>query len=170
MRFLHTLGTMDLSEQVASLINTYNGLSFRRTAIDVRDGKIDYVVETHGKWVIGCCGYEKLGYQLTEIKHLAVNKEWRRRGVGGFLIKSVLNLCETPAAFASVREDNKSSLSLFQAQGFTSALSYSTEGHIIVLLTRVSPKWQKVKTDWKPGSFDDQFPLTSEGTPPGSRL
>ena len=160
---------MDLAEQVASLINTYNGLSYRRTAIDVRDGKIDYVVETHGKWVIGCCGYEKLGYQLTEIKHLAINQEWRRRGVGGFLIKSVLNLCDTPAVFATVREDNKSSLSLFQAQGFASALTYNAEGHNVILLTRVSPKWQKAKTNWKQGSFDDQFLLTSEGIRPGSK-
>jgi N-acetylglutamate synthase-like GNAT family acetyltransferase len=167
MKFLHTLGVLDLSEQVASLINAYNGLSFRRTAIDVRDGKVDYVVETHGKWVIGCCGYEKLGHHLTEIKHLTVSKDWRRRGVGGFLIKSVLNLCETPAAFSTVREDNKSSLSLFQSQGFTPALSYSAEGHEVILLTRVSPKWQKVKTDWKLGSFDDQFLLTSEGILPG---
>lgn len=169
MKFLHTLSTTDLSEQVASLINTYNGLSFRRTALDIREGKIDYVVETHGKWVIGCCGYEKLGYQLTEIKHLAVNKDWRRRGVGAFLIKSVLGLCETPAAFATVREDNKSSMSLFQAQGFSPSLTYTAEGHNVVLLTRVSPKWQKTKAGWKPGSFDDHFPLSSEEMPPGSK-
>jgi N-acetylglutamate synthase-like GNAT family acetyltransferase len=169
MKFLHTLGVLDLSEQVAGLINAYNGLSFLRTAVDIRDGKVDYVVETHGKWVIGCCGYERQGYHLTEIKHLTVSKDWRCRGVGGFLIKNVLNLCESPAAFATVREGNKSSLSLFQSQGFTPALSYSAEGHEVTLLIRVSPKWKKVKIDWKPGSFDDQFPLTSERMPLGLR-
>lgn len=169
MKFLHALNTLDLSEQVASLINTYNGLSFRRTAVDIRDGKVDYVVETHGKWVVGCCGYEKLGYQLTEIKHLAVNTEWRRRGVGGFLVKSILALCDTPAIFATVREDNKSSLSLFQAQGFVASLSYNAEGHSVALLTRVSPKWQKVRADWKPGSYDERFPLMGKGLLLGSR-
>jgi len=167
MKFHHTLGPTDLSEQVASLINTYNNLSYRRTALDVREGKIDYVVETHGKWVVGCCGYEKLGYQLTEIKHLAVNQEWRRRGVGGFLIKSVLKFCDTPAIFATVREDNKSSMSLFRTLGFIPSVTYNAEGHNVLLLTRVSPKWQKA--DWKPGSYDDQFLLTSEAIPPGLR-
>lgn len=167
MKFHHALRPGDIAEQVASLINTYNGLSYHRTTSDVRDGKVDYVVETHGKWVVGCCGLEKLGYQLTEIKHLAVSKEWRRRGVGKFLVKSILDSCDTPAVFATVREDNKPSLSLFQALGFSPALTYNAEGHTVVLLTRVSPKWQKANIDWKSVSFDEQPLITSEDILPG---
>ena len=155
MQFHHGLKPIDLSEQIASLINTYNDLSFRRTAIDVMNGKVDYVVESHGRWVLGCCGIERLNYQITEIKHLAVHADWRRKGVGRFLVKRALEMCETPLTYATIRAGNEASLALFGSLGFRESATYPTDSHQVALLVRVGPKWKEAKPSWTSVSSDE---------------
>lgn len=149
MHFRTALGHMDIAEQVAGLINTYNDLSHRRTPFDIIDGATDYIVETHGRWVLGCCGVERQGHQLTEIKHLSVNETWRGKGVGKFLVTRAIEMCETPLAYATVRSDNSASLALFRGLGFQEAVSYPTSNHNVTLLVRVGKKWEKSKPDWQ---------------------
>jgi len=147
----------DISEQIAELLNAYNNLAQRRCGADIASSKIGYVVETHGKNVIAACGLEKQSYTLTELKHLVVTEGWRKKGVGKFVVKRALTICETPLVYATVREDNTSSLNLLSSVGFHKAGEYPAEGHRVLMLARTTPKWQK-NPDWKLTSYS--VPIT----------
>jgi ribosomal protein S18 acetylase RimI-like enzyme len=55
---------------------------------------------------------------LTEIKHLVVHKSFRKIGMGAALIKRAMARADTPLMFATIREKNTASISLFQQAGF----------------------------------------------------
>lgn len=148
-KFYHSLSNMEIAEQVAGLLNSYNQLSYSRTGYDVLSGRIDYLVESHGKDLIGICGIERLSYQFTEIKHLVTRPEWRRKGVASWLLQRTMNLGATPLLYATVRKDNGASLNLFKNSGFQETAAYPAEEHEVVLLVRKSPKWKETKPSWK---------------------
>jgi N-acetylglutamate synthase-like GNAT family acetyltransferase len=124
MQFLRGISDLMVANQIAGLLNTYSGLGSQRYASNLLNGRTDYVVEIHGHHVIGAVGLEKQGHVLSEIKHLVVRPEWRRRRVGKFLISRVLHLATTPVVFSTIRDDNASSLNLFQSLGFSRAGRY----------------------------------------------
>jgi N-acetylglutamate synthase-like GNAT family acetyltransferase len=166
MKFRSCLSPLDIAEQVAGLINSYNGLSYKRTPFDLVDGKVEYVIESHGRWVIGCCGIERHGFAFTEVKHLAVHSEWRKKGVGKFLVKGAIGMCSTPLLYATIRADNPASMGLFLALGFRKSSSYWNESHDVNLLIKENPQWKKPKPDWKSVSLSEKA-MTIE-TPTGS--
>ena len=141
-----------ITEQIAELLNANNHLALRRSGADITSSKIGYVVETHGKHVIAACGLEKQSFVLTEMKHLVVKEGWRKKGVGRFVVKRALTICETPLVYATVREDNISSLNLLSSVDFHKAGEYPADGHRVFMLARTTPKWQK-SPDWKLTSF-----------------
>ena len=144
--FYFTLTHEQISHQVAALINSFNGLSMRRTVGDIQHGKTDYVVETHGKWVLGAIGLDRQSYTFTEIKHLVVHPEWRGKGLAKHLLKRALGIVSTKMVYATVREDNEPSLKLFESFGFRRSGKYAAEDHEVILLVRVSPQWEQVKS------------------------
>ena len=148
MNFYFGITHRDIAEQVAELVNFYNQLSLKRTGADVIGGAIDYVVETHGKHVIAACGLEKQSYTLTEMKHLVVREGWRGKGVGKFVAKRALSICDTPLVYSTVREDNIPSLNLLSSIDFQKSGEYPAVGHRVFMLARTTPKWQK-SPDWK---------------------
>ena len=155
--FFPGLPDYEVAKQIARLINVYNGLSLKRRSVDIIESRINYVVETHGKFVIGAVGIERVSFTFSEIKHLVVRPEWRRKGIGGFVVKRALQLVENPLAYCTIRADNKASIKLFESLGFVRADQYGTKDHDVVLLTRRSPRWEKQcsKATWKSGSFRD---------------
>lgn len=140
-KFVHALSQPEIAEQVAALLNTYSNLALQRTSLDIQDSKTSYIVESHGRHVIGACGLHKLTYQLTELKHLVVIPPWRRQGVGRFLVKRAIALCSTPVLYATVRRDNSPSLQLFKSLGFEVGTDYTNEDHGVIFLVRASSKW-----------------------------
>ncbi len=138
-----------ISTQVASLINTHNQLSKRRSASDIQLGSIDYVVETHGTWVLGAIGVDRQGYTFTEVKHLVVRPDWRGRGVAKHLLGRALDMVSTRMVFATIREGNEASLKLFKSRGFAEAGGYPTANHNVLVLVRASSQWKQTKSDSK---------------------
>lgn len=149
MNFYLGLPHTEIAEQIAGLLNTYNRLAQRRMAPDILQGRIDYVVELHGKLVIGACGLEKQSHSLSEMKHLVVRPDWRGKGVGKYVAQRALNICDSPMVYSTVRADNESSLRLLASLDFQKAGQYPAEGHEVILLVRTSPKWKQQKPDWK---------------------
>ena len=147
--FYFTLTHGQIAHQVAALINCHNGLSTRRSVADVQTGRTDYVVETHGQWVLGAVGLDRQSYTFTEIKHLVVHPKWRGKGVARHLLKRALGITNTKMVYATVREDNKSSLKLFESFGFLGSGNYSAGNHRVILLVRVSPQWEQTKSGSK---------------------
>jgi len=145
MAFYFSLDHQDIAGQVAALLNSYNKLGTTKSIPDVISGRNNYIVETHGRWVIGAVGLDRQSYTFTEIKHLVVHPNWRGKGVAKHLLKRALDITSTKMAYATVREDNKSSLKLFESLGFRNAGDYAAEDHRVVLLVRVSPQWEQIK-------------------------
>lgn len=147
--FYRVLTDMEIATQVAGLINTHNNLATRRRGVDILEGKSVYIVETHGNRVIGAVGLDKKCSSLTEIKHLVVYPQWRKQGLARFLLQKAITLCNSPLMFATIRHNNKSSLTLFERMGFSKAGEYLAKdihgNHKVVLTTRTAPKWKTQK-------------------------
>lgn len=152
--FSHSLSDYEIAKQIASLININNGLSLKRRSVDIIQNKIQYVIETHGKFVIASVGIERLSYTLSEIKHLVVRTEWRRRGVGKFIVKQALTKLTTPLVYCTVRSNNKTSIKVFKSLEFNQTEEYSTGQHKIILLTKTVPTWERkcLNPTWKSNS------------------
>ena len=144
MPFVRSISDRSVARQLAALLNQHNALESRKNAEGVLSSGVRYVVETHGKHLLGACGAHKQSYSFTEIKHLVVHPQWRGKGIGKFLAKRALALVETPLVYATVRENNSSSLGLFKKLGFEVSTHYNTGEHRVVLLTRANATWEKV--------------------------
>lgn len=162
--FFHPLPDYDIAKQVSSLINIHNGLSLKRRSVDIIESRINYVVETHGKFVIGAAGIEKVSFVFSEIKHLVVRPEWRRKGVGQFVAKRALEQVPTPLAYCTIQVSNKASIKLFENLGFRRAEQYPADGHDVVLLTRTSPTWKSQCSNptWKSKSSPETRWMSEE--------
>jgi len=157
--FYRCIDAQDIAHQIAGLLNSYNGLARRRFAVDVLNSKTDYIVETHGKLVIGAVGLHKLSFHISEVKHLSIREMWRKKGVGRFLLKRAIKLCETPFAYATIREDNLPSVQLFESVGFSRAGEYNGKGHKVLVFIREIEKWKKAgpaETNWKLASYTEE--------------
>ncbi len=158
--FYRGMDAQDIACQLADLLNTYNRLAGKRHAIDILSSETDYVVETHGKLVIGAVGVRRLSFHVSEIKHLSVRKKWRGKGIGRFLLKRALGMCVTPFAYATIREDNLSSIQLFESVGFSRVGEYDGVGHKVLILTSEISKWKptsapEIEIDWKSVSYTE---------------
>lgn len=141
--FLRSISERQMAEQLASLLNKHNRLGTKKVPGDFFGGHAQYIVETHGRLVIGACCVEKQGYTFTEIKHLVVDPQWRGKGLGRFLVKRALFIPNTPLIYATIREGNQASIKLFQGLGFSLSASYQGNQHKVLLFTKVNELWKK---------------------------
>lgn len=159
-RFGHCLTDQEIASQLANLLNQHNQLSYRRDGESILQGRPFYLVETHGRQLLGAIGIDRQAYTLTEIKHLVVTPQWRKKGVGKFLVQRALRMVNTPLAYATIRKDNQASLGLFQGAGFARAGEYRAGKHQILLLMRVNERWTEEK-GYSPTSVASIPPLSS---------
>jgi N-acetylglutamate synthase-like GNAT family acetyltransferase len=158
--FYFTLTHQQIAYQIAALVNCCNDLSKKRSVSDILSGGTNYVAETHGQWVLGAVGLDRQSYTFTEIKHLVVHPDWRGKGVARHLLTRALGVISTKMAYATVREDNETSLKLFENLGFIKSGDYPAEDHRVILLVRVSPQWEKTKSGSK-SHWLAENPMTS---------
>lgn len=157
--FYRSIDAREIAFQLAGLLNTYNGLARKRYAVDILNSQTNYIVETHGKLVIGAVGIHKLSFHISEIKHLSVHEKWRGKNIGRFLLKRALALAETPFVYATIREDNSPSITLFESVGFSRVGEYAGVGHKVLIFTREITKWKTDSTteiDWKSVSYTEE--------------
>ncbi len=156
MAFYFALDHQEIAHQVAALLNCCNQLQKKKSTGSILHGRTNYVVEPHGKWVLGTIGVDRLNYTFTEIKHLVVHPDWRGKGLAKRLLRKALVMVDTKLVYATVREDNDASLKLFESFGFQNSGDYPTGDHRVVLLVKVSPEWEKTasasKSHWLEGA------------------
>lgn len=134
-----------ISDQIATLLNEHSNLSTGRSGVDILTSGTSYVVETHGKSVIGVAGIHKVSHELSELKHIVVHPRWRGKGLGAFVAKRALEICKTPSIYATVRTTNEPSLKVLEKLGFLRAHDRIAEDHHLTMLLRASPKCQITK-------------------------
>lgn len=151
--FYFPISHQDIAKQIAGLLNDYNGLSVKRTSQDILHSKTNYVAETHGRFVIGVAGIQKISYQMSEFKHMVVHPGWRGKGLGRFVAKRALQICETPLVYATVRTTNVASLKALEKIEFRRVEEFPAGDHKLALLVRVAPKWENDPTKSKSHSW-----------------
>ncbi len=86
----------------------------------------------------GCVGILFRSWYMSEIRHLFVLPEFRRNGIGEFLIEEAVKKIITPLAVSTVRADNPVSIRLFQHVGFCilEKVVNQETGHEILLMVK----------------------------------
>lgn len=145
MHLIRTLSEEDLCQQLADLLNKHSNLAKWRSAIDIKKSDVSYVVETHGRFLIGACGVHQQSPSISEVKNLVVLPHWRGKGLGKFLVGTAMQEAQTPLLYATIRKDNLSSLAVFQSLGFKVVEEYPAQDHSVILATKANDRWPKSK-------------------------
>ena len=139
------------------------------------DGR--YFVLLADERIVGCVGLRRMSCALSEIRHLVVLPEYRRRGFARALMDHAMDRSETPVLVASVRVTNEASLALFVGAGFSPTVRYGYDAgrepdHCLELLLRAAPRpaipsQPKGGPDEDPGTDhrDDPRPDGADRTP-----
>jgi L-amino acid N-acyltransferase YncA len=143
--FARSIDDQEIARQIAEMLNIHNHLASEKSARDLLKAETVYVIETHGKIVIGACGIHRQGYSMSEVKHLVVRPQWRGKGLGKFLVSKAVARSKTPSIYATIRSDNTSSMRLFNSVGFTESGTYEHDDHHVRLLVKVLREWKPKK-------------------------
>lgn len=104
-KFILTLNSEDIARQVASLINTGDQLWIRMYPESILRSSIQYLIELDGEKVIGVIGLEKQGL-VTELKHLSVHPDYRKKGIGKKLLEKGIEAAKTNYVYGLVGDNN----------------------------------------------------------------
>lgn len=85
---------------------------------------------------VAAVGLKKLSWFATEVKHLVVKPDERRKGYGRRILRMALERIETPLAVATVRVDNDYWLRTNFEEGFRIVETIGSEGNKVHFLTR----------------------------------
>ncbi len=91
-------------------------------------------VPDHGR--VAAVGLKRLSWFATEVKHLVVKPEERRKGYGRAILRLALERIGTPLAFSTVRVDNVHWLRVNLEEGFREAETIGSEGNEVRFLVR----------------------------------
>jgi len=105
-KFLLTLNSKDIAKQISNLINIGGQLRIKAYPWFILGGPIQYLIELDGEKVIGVIGLDKQNQQVTELKHLSVHPDYRKRGLGKKLLRKGIKAAKTNYVYGLVGEDN----------------------------------------------------------------
>jgi GNAT superfamily N-acetyltransferase len=136
-KFLLTSTNNDIAAQIASLLNLGGQLFFNQTRWSVIGNSIIYVVEMSYDQVAGVIGLEVCTPQVTEMKHLCVHPDHRRKGLGLKLLKKGIEYATTPLVYGAIRSDNATNLRNNFRVGLKPIAKHRGRGcHIIIFAGR----------------------------------
>jgi ribosomal protein S18 acetylase RimI-like enzyme len=104
-----TTGARDIAGQIAGLINAGGQLAHVLVTDSILLNRVEYLIEMSGDTVVGVIGLEQYG-KATELKHLCVHPDYRRRGIGKKLLEKGVKASRTEFVFGMVRSDNHSNI------------------------------------------------------------
>jgi len=105
-KFLLTSKNREIAAQIASLLNLGGQLLYGQTEWSILQNPITYVLEMSGEQVSGVMGLEVKTPQITEMKHLCVHPDHRRKGLGLKLLKKGIQYATTDFVYGAIRSDN----------------------------------------------------------------
>lgn len=95
-----------------------------------------FVLTVPEKGRVAAVGLKRLSRFMTEVKHLVVKPEERRKGYGRATLRLALERIRTPLAVATVRVDNVHWLRVNIEEGFREIETVGTEGSEVRFLVR----------------------------------
>lgn len=105
-KFMLTIDSMGLARQISALINSSGQLRMRLTPHTVLSNAVHYIVELAGERVIGVVGIEAVRHNVSEIKHLCVDLQFRGHRLGQKLLRKAIAAASTRFVYGLVRSDN----------------------------------------------------------------
>jgi len=95
-------------------------------------------VEDKADGLKGVVGVIRRCWHTSEIRHLYVDPDFRRRGIARALVRRAFRGTLAPRAIATVREDNRPSIGAFLANGFEEIDRFMNPetGHAVVVLRK----------------------------------
>jgi len=128
---------MDISTQVAALLNQGGQLALRQTSSGILYNTTTYMIELDGERVIAVAGLDQKDKLRTEMKHLCVHRDYRKKGLGLKFLKKGIQLAKTNIVYGLVRSDNKVNIRNNIRAGFEPYAKYwGRNCHIIVFVAR----------------------------------
>ena len=131
-----SLPAVEMSRQVAALINQNNRLYIKHNAASILYSRAQYFVQSVGDKVVGCSAIIQEEPKLTKQFHLCVHPDFRRKGLARKLKQTALDHVQTPYVYVTIRDDNIASLNLNYSFGFVFVKKVWTRGHYVITLGR----------------------------------
>ncbi len=104
-KFILTESQDSLASQITNLLNTGGQLIHKLAPGVILGNNVRYMIEMDQNTVAGVVGMEQFGY-ATEVKHLCVHPDYRRRGLGIKLLRKAVAGSPTNCVYGMVRSDN----------------------------------------------------------------
>ena len=108
-KFILTVGARNMAVQIADMINTGNQLWARLNESSILLSPVKYLIELDGEIITGVIGLEQYG-RTTELKHLYVHPNYRRRGLGKKLLEKGIQAATTEFVYGAVGSDNHTNI------------------------------------------------------------
>lgn len=108
-KFVLTVDARNIATQIADMINAGNQLWARLNESSILLSPIKYLIELDGEIITGVIGLEQYG-RVTELKHLCVHPNYRRRGLGRKLLEKGVQAATTEFVFGAVGSDNHTNI------------------------------------------------------------
>ncbi len=134
-KFLLTTSARAIAGQIADLLNTGGQLWAYLTADTVLRNQVEYLIEMDADVVTGVIGLEIFG-TVTEMKHLCVNPNYRRRGLGRKLLEKGIEAARTEFIYGAVRLDNETNIRNNLRIGMTPIGKKMGRGCYIIIFAR----------------------------------
>ena len=109
-KFLLTLDAQNIAGQIAKLLNDGGQLWAYTHPANIISNNVRYMIELDGETIIGVVGLEQRDDKTTEIKHLCVHPNYRRRGLGRKLLEKAAKAARTEFVYGTVRSDNHTNI------------------------------------------------------------
>jgi len=132
-KFLLTITNKEIAAQIAELLNAGGQLIFNKSDLSIIGNSIKYVVEMVYDKVVGVVGLQIMTPQITEIKHLCVHPDYRRKGIGLKLLKKGLDYSTTTLVYGTVGLDNDVNIRNNFRLGFKPVAKYYSRGRCIIV-------------------------------------
>lgn len=87
-----------------------------------------------GESVIASVAVQRVGFLLSEVKHLVVHPSFRGAGLSKIMLAKAIVGAQTPFLYATIREGNEASLNLFRRYGFEGVDSAEVGSHNVIIL------------------------------------
>jgi ribosomal protein S18 acetylase RimI-like enzyme len=135
-KFRLIINELDISSQIANLLNVHNNLSITHTGPSIAINNIKYIVEQgivdNTLVIVGCVGLLLTTEDTTLIKHLCVHQNKRNMGIATRLMNTALGSITTSFAHMNIRSNNYPSLSLAEKLGFLIITQRQKVGYNVV--------------------------------------
>lgn len=105
-KFSLTISNNEVAKQIADLLNSGKQLWFHQMPQAILGNPIEYLIELDQQKVIAVVGLERKAPQVTEIKHLVVHPNYRKRGLGKKMLELGIRNAKTEYVFGTVGIDN----------------------------------------------------------------